>query len=161
MRCRGRVLATSTLLMLALAGAAVADLPLVFHMFRQDYCPRGAPTLTPHNPTARIVQVVPNDDFAELPSVGFFVEYSTDEQDTAATGKIIAKVKVQRVGGGVEKLGKISARQGADGSLLKIKSKAISLREGDQVIWSLRFQNFAPVIDCFLLEGGIVNPEQI
>lgn len=38
---------------------------------------------------------------------------------------------------------------------------SVSLREGDQVVWKIRFQKFSALSDCFILSAGFGNPDAI
>jgi hypothetical protein len=144
-------------LALLLAGGAVAQVSLNGAGALQQYCAAG--DAGPHPRLLVMPQLVTTDYLATFGGTLFAAIYQPEVQPAQA-GRMTVRLRIQRVDGSRERIGKIVAWQQDSGVAEAEELFPIAVREGDRVIWRYRFTGFEPpnAGDCFLLIGATIIP---
>lgn len=155
MKCRAVVSGLSLVFLLLLtSGAVFAAIPLSAVGALQQYCAES--DATTHPKIVFIEQPVMTDELATFGGTTFVAQYSRDDA-VAGNGTLVARIKIRRLDGTVERVGKIVARQADGGVAAEGEVFPLAVRQGETVRWKYRLRNFEPleVGDCFLLIAAI------
>lgn len=156
MRCSTIVshVIVALLLVVPISGAAFSATPLAAVGALHQYC--AELDATTHPGLVIIEQPVMTDELATFGGTAFVAQYSRADS-AAGNGMLVARIKIRRLDGTVERIGKLIARQGGDGVAAEGEFFPLAVRQGETVVWRIRLRNFEAleVGNCFLLIGAI------
>ena len=115
-----------------------------------------------HPKRIELVQILSADDVEALQDGRLLVGYDRDGDDEGK-GKISARARLQRVAGGSQKLGKITATLNrVTGETVGAKEAGLELEEGDTIQWTFKFRKFRPLDagQCAILFAGVTQPSE-
>ena len=152
-----RSTALAVVLLALMSGAALAEVSMSGAGVLHQYC--ADEEATPHPRLVVMRQVVMTDELATFGGTLFVGIYQREFPPDHA-GRMVVRVRVQRLDGSRERLGRFSAHQLADGGAVAERRLPVALRAGDMVIWSYSFANFEAIEteECLLIIGATVRP---
>ena len=155
-----RALRSTTLaiaLMALTTGAALAGVSMSGAGVLHQYC--ADEEVTSHPRVIVMRQIVMTDELATFGGTVFAGIYQREFAPDHA-GRMVVRVRIQRLDGSRERVGRFSAFQQANGVAEAESRRPVALRAGDMVIWSYTFANFEGLEpnECMLLIGAIVKP---
>ena len=135
-------------------GPAFAAMPLSAVGVLQQYCADEA--VAPHPEVVVLEQPVMTDDLATFGGSGFVAQYTRDD-GAAIEGVMVVRIKVRRLDGKTQRIGKIVARQVVPGVAAEGEYFPVAVRQGETLIWKYRFRNFEPPAanECVLVLAAV------
>ena len=115
--------------------------------------------VTSHPRVVVMRQVVTTDELATFGGT-IFVGIYQRELPPDHVGRMVVRVRIHRLDGSRERIGRFWARQQPDGVAEAERRFPVAVRAGDMVIWSYTFANFEGLEpgECVLLIGATVKP---
>jgi hypothetical protein len=113
----------------------------------------------PHPERIIMRQLVTTDRLATFGGTVFAGIYQAGRQPEVA-GTMSIRLRIERKDGRRERLDRIVGHQVANGIAEVLGNFPLAVREGDTVVWRIRFKNFEDLQagDCFLLIGATMRP---
>ena len=157
MKRTSRSIGLAVVLLTLIAGAALAEVSMSGAGVLHQYC--ADEEVTSHPRVVVMRQVVTTDELATFGGTVFVGIYQR-EFPPDHVGRMVVRVRIHRLDGSRERIGRFSARQQADGVAEAEKRFPVAVRVGDMVIWSYSFANFEGLEpdECMLIIGATVKP---
>ena len=149
---------TLTIALFALASSStMAQVSLDAIGVLKQYCADGQNA--PHPKRIVMRQLMTTDKLATFGGTVFAGVYQADRAPDE-TGIMSVRIRIERSDGSREKLDRTVANQLETGQAEVLGNFPIAVREGDTVVWRVRFNGFEEMEagECFLLIGATMRP---